>query len=166
MPPVSPCKIICQIPVAQKAARWYHAAVFFKRHSTGVLHRIAQCTRLAVAFCLFALTVLHGLTFCLCDPDPDGCGEHCHDCGTPPPPSETHLEHVCDHLILDGPPPGEPVPSAVKELNGLLLALAAMPPPACVPILPPTAPRCRTNRPPGIPAPQLIFIAHATQFLC
>jgi len=122
--------------------------------------------RLAVAFCLFALTVLQGLTFCLCAPDPDGCGGHCHDCGTPPAPSETHLEHLCNHLIFEGPPPGEPVPAAVKELNGLLLALAAMPPPACAPVAPQTAPRCHSDRPPGVPAPQLLFLARSTQFLC
>ncbi|HRR34220.1 MAG TPA: hypothetical protein P5026_08995 [Kiritimatiellia bacterium] len=140
--------------------------MFLQRHSDGILRWAAQGVRIAVAFCLFALTVLQGLTFCLCTPDADGDGGHCHDCGTPPTPSTTHLEHLCEHLALAGPPPGEPVPAAVKELSDLLLALAALPSCACVPVAPGDAIACHIERPPGVLAPQFLFLARSAQILC
>lgn len=44
---------------------------------------------LYVAFCLCGSAEL-----CFCDPDPDNCGEHCHDC-------EDHSEDECLHLAVD-----------------------------------------------------------------
>lgn len=140
--------------------------MFFRRHSDEMLRWAAHGVRLATACCLFALTVLQGLTFCLCAPDPDACGDRCHDCGTPPAPSATHVEHLCEHLALVDLPPGEPVPAAVRELAGLLLALASAPPAACVPVAPADAPARHIERPPGVLATQFLFLARSTQILC
>ena len=43
----------------------------------------------SVAFCLTG-----SARICLCDPDPDDCGEHCHDCSG-------HSEDECHHLTID-----------------------------------------------------------------
>lgn len=152
--------------VARRTAVCYHGDMFLKRHSAGMLRWAAQGVRLAAACCLFALTVLQGLTFCLCAPDPDACGESCHDCGTPPAPSDTHVEHLCEHLALADLPPGEPVPAAVRELADLLLALASATPVACVPVALPAQPARHSERPPGVLAPQFLFLARSTQILC
>ena len=44
---------------------------------------------LYVAFCLCG-----SVGICLCDADPDGCGEHCHDCGD-------HSSEECLHFSVD-----------------------------------------------------------------
>lgn len=44
---------------------------------------------LSVAFCLMG-----NIGICLCDPDPDDCGRHCHDCSSEP-------EDECRHLTID-----------------------------------------------------------------
>ena len=44
---------------------------------------------LSVAFCLNGAA-----NICFCDTDPDGCGEHCHDC------SEPETEDSCKHLSI------------------------------------------------------------------
>ena len=44
---------------------------------------------LYVAFC-----VCGSIKICLCDPDPDNCGEHCHDC-------TEHSEDECCHFSVD-----------------------------------------------------------------
>ena len=44
---------------------------------------------LSVAFCLNGTA-----NICFCDTDPDGCGEHCHDC------SEPETEDSCKHLTI------------------------------------------------------------------
>lgn len=43
----------------------------------------------SVAFCL-----LLNVGVCLCDPDPDDCGEHCHDCGGA-------SQDECSHISID-----------------------------------------------------------------
>ena len=50
-------------------------------------------TNLAAAFSV-ALCLRSAIEICLCDPDPDDCGEHCHDCGD-------HSEDKCLHLTVD-----------------------------------------------------------------
>ena len=44
---------------------------------------------LSVAFCLNGTA-----SICFCDTDPDGCGEHCHDCSDP------ETDDSCKHLTI------------------------------------------------------------------
>ena len=60
---------------------------------------------LYVTFC-----VCGSIEICLCDPDPDNCGEHCHDC-------DEHSKDECHHFSIDVddfmvPHAGATVPSA------------------------------------------------------
>lgn len=41
-----------------------------------------------------ALCVCGSIEICLCDPDPDNCGEHCHDC-------DEHSKDECRHFSID-----------------------------------------------------------------
>ena len=57
-----------------------------------------------------ALCVCGSIEICLCDPDPDNCGEHCHDC-------DEHSKDECHHFSIDVddfmvPHAGATVPSA------------------------------------------------------
>ena len=44
---------------------------------------------LSVSFCLAG-----SASICLCDTDPDDCGEHCHEC-------DSHSADECRHLTID-----------------------------------------------------------------
>ena len=44
--------------------------------------------------------VARGAELCHCDPDPDGCGHACHECGAAVPDGISHDEG-CRHLELD-----------------------------------------------------------------
>lgn len=54
------------------------------------------CIAAAKFAAMFSVTFCLGGAFeiCLCDPDPDNCGEHCHDCGE-------HSGDDCLHLTVD-----------------------------------------------------------------
>lgn len=53
----------------------------------------STATMIAASF-IVAFSLGGSLQICLCDPDPDNCGEHCHDCGD-------HSEDKCLHLTVD-----------------------------------------------------------------
>ncbi len=120
-------------------------------------------TRGLLVAVFFAASVLQGVTLCLCAPDPDACGEHCHDCGSAPDPQTAHWGHVCDHLTISQLAPSEKVtPVTIKA--------------PCAP-LPGIAPRAQTGvrltlrpraftHPPDILFPQFTFISRSTQMLC
>lgn len=44
--------------------------------------------------------VARGAELCFCEPDPDGCGHACHECGAVVPDGISHDEG-CHHLELD-----------------------------------------------------------------
>lgn len=140
--------------------------MFLRSISESHMRKAAAWMRLAVAFCLLALTLLQGLTFCLCVPDPDGCGAECHDCGSIPEPANTHMEHICDHLEIAVVPPGVAAPKPLNDnLADALVVIAAFQPPCAKP-QPPDAFSRFFGRPPDVPPPQLIFIARSAQILC
>ena len=68
---------------------------FGKRHSSAV--RVVAAFAAAVTG--FA-AVVRGAELCLCDPDPDGCGQPCHVCGAADPEGISQDEG-CHHLELD-----------------------------------------------------------------
>jgi hypothetical protein len=49
------------------------------------------CSTFAVLSLVFCVNGT--IRFCLCDSDPDDCGEHCHDCST-------ETEEECDHVTV------------------------------------------------------------------
>ena len=58
---------------------------------------------LYVTFCAYG-----SIEICFCDPDPDDCGEHCHDCSG-------HSDDECRHFAVDvddilAPQTGVPLP--------------------------------------------------------
>ena len=53
----------------------------------------STATMIAASF-IVAFSLGGSLQICLCDPDPDNCGEHCHDCGE-------HSGDDCLHLTVD-----------------------------------------------------------------
>ena len=125
--------------------------------------KIAAGARGLLAAALFSASVLQGLTLCLCAPDPDGCGEHCHDCGSAPEPQSGHLDHICDHLTISALAPSEkftgvtvkapcsPLPGFyLRTQTGISLTLRNKP----------------SARPPDILSPQITFISRSTQMLC
>ena len=72
--------------------------------SKGKRLKKALVTLLAAVICFAA--PLTARTLCLCDPDPDGCGRECHDCGGETAPTHTILQtgDPCTHLILHSQP--------------------------------------------------------------
>lgn len=116
-----------------------------------------------LAAALFSASVLQGLTLCLCAPDPDGCGERCHDCGSAPEPQSGHLDHVCEHLTISALAPSEKVTSATVKTP------AAPLPGFYLRTQPGFSLTLRTKpfaHPPDILSPQFTFIARSTQMLC
>ena len=47
-----------------------------------------------VATFALALCVNKPLQLCLCDDDPDDCGEHCHECAP-------ETDHDCNHIVIE-----------------------------------------------------------------
>jgi len=126
------------------------------------LQKIANGLRFSFAFIFFALTVLQGLTLCFCPPDPDACGEHCHDCGSVPEPQSPKIEHMCDHLTVAELPPGEETASGFDALLAGLFTWVLRQEPAAFSNAVFTYP----ERPPDVLYPHLTFIACSTQILC
>lgn len=58
------------------------------------LRKFGSAAFRAVAVLYVAFLLCGTVEICLCDPDPDNCGEHCHDC-------EDHSEDKCLHLTVD-----------------------------------------------------------------
>lgn len=143
---------------------WYDADMFrwVKRRRT--LAKAAAGLRLLFALFLFTVTGLQGLSLCFCQPDPDACGEHCHNCGESPDRQTEQVDHVCDHLMVAELPPGENVPTGLDELAAVLaLRLLA----ERVPFEPAASPRLSlSERPPDVLHPHLRFITRSTQILC
>lgn len=131
-----------------------------------MVRRFAAGVCLFLGCLLFGLTVLQGVTLCLCAPDPDGCGEHCHDCGSMPEPLSEHVDHVCDHLKVLTLQPAKITAAGMDDLLVVLFE-ALVAPPACLKPIAPVAPvLSRTARPPDVLHPQLGFLAYSTQILC
>ena len=58
------------------------------------LRELGNAAVRAVAVLYIAFCLCGSAGICLCDPDPDDCGEHCHDCGS-------HSEDECLHFTVD-----------------------------------------------------------------
>ncbi|HNX34279.1 MAG TPA: hypothetical protein PKM57_06605 [Kiritimatiellia bacterium] len=127
-----------------------------------MLENTAAGLRLFLAFFLFAVTGLQGLTLCLCAPDPDACGEH-HSCGCTPEPQSEHVDHACDHLTVADLPPCESGARGPGDLLAALVVLAMANAPHAV-----IAEDIVTyqERPPDVLQPHLYFLARSTQILC
>jgi hypothetical protein len=121
--------------------------------------------RLLTAFCLFTLTVLQGLTFCLCAPDPDTCGEQCHGCASLPEPDDTSIKHVCEHLDIAALPPGRAASNLLDELLAALFLVSGFrsPTPDFQTLTPDFF---LAGRPPDVPPSHLIYLARSAQILC
>jgi hypothetical protein len=75
------------------------------------LRKFGSAAFRAVAVLYVAFLLCGTVEICLCDPDPDNCGEHCHDC-------EDHSGHECSHLTVDvddilAPQTGVSIPAVV-----------------------------------------------------
>lgn len=144
----------------------YARDMSWKQQLKQMQQRTATLLRLATAFCLFALSVLQGLTFCLCRPDPDACGAECHDCTSLPDAHLSEYTHCCEHLALATLAPGRETPDGIHELLNALLLIREATRQGCQVVYPlPTVPFL-SERPPGVQYPQLTFIARSTQILC
>jgi len=137
--------------------------VFLIRKRKRLMEKAAAGLRLFLALFLFAVTGLQGLTLCLCAPDPDDCGDHCHSCGCTPEPQSGHIDHACDHLTVADLPPCE---SGARGLGELLAALVVLSM-AHVPLAVVDEDRAPVpERPPDVRQPHLYFLARSTQILC
>jgi hypothetical protein len=58
------------------------------------LRKLGSAAFRAAATFYAVLCLCLTVEMCLCDPDPDNCGEHCHDC-------DDHSENTCLHLSID-----------------------------------------------------------------
>jgi hypothetical protein len=58
------------------------------------LRKFGSAAFRAAAVLYVAFLLCGTVEICLCDPDPDNCGEHCHDC-------EDHAADECRHLTVD-----------------------------------------------------------------
>ena len=75
------------------------------------LRKLGKAAIRAVSVLYVALCLCWSAEICFCDPDPDNCGEHCHEC-------DGHTEDDCLHLSVDVddflvPQTGVPLPSAM-----------------------------------------------------
>ena len=125
---------------------------------------LAAVARSLLATVFFLASILQGVTLCLCAPDPDECGEHCHDCGTVPEPQTTHIDHVCEHLVISVLSPAEKDTFVPVKVSGVSLQKFALYTDQMW-----SGVRLSVNqfmRPPGVLSPQLIFISCSTQLLC
>ena len=119
--------------------------------------------RLFLALFLFAVTGLQGLTLCLCAPDPDDCGDHCHSCGCTPEPQSEHVDHACDHLTVADLPPCESGSRGLDDLIAALVVLTTVQAPLAVVT---EGIVTYQERPPDVRRPHLYFLARSTQILC
>ncbi len=135
---------------------------WIKRRRT--LAKAAAGLRLLCALFLFAATGLQGLSLCFCPPDPDACGEACHDCGNAPDPQAEHVGHVCDHLTVAELPPGEQTPTGLDRIVAVLaLRVLAVDKPL---VQDAALWLGGDGRPPDVLYPHLVFITRSTQILC
>lgn len=58
------------------------------------LRKLGNAAVRAAAVLYVALCLCGSVGICLCDPDPDGCGERCHDC-------DGHSDDECLHFTVD-----------------------------------------------------------------
>ena len=58
------------------------------------IRRVTSCAANFMAVVLAAIFLAGPVSFCLCDEDPDNCGEACHDC------SES-TDEDCEHTTID-----------------------------------------------------------------
>jgi len=124
----------------------------------------AAFARGLLAAAVFLASALQGVTLCLCAPDPDGCGEHCHDCGSAAEPQTSIVGHVCEHLTVSALQPADKVTAATAKSSGAPLQTPS-------PHGPQTGAKATLGfngraRPPGVLSPQFTFIAHSAQMLC
>lgn len=70
-----------------------------------------------------ALCVNGTIQLCLCDPDPDGCGDHCHEC-TP------EAADVCEHITIEIDAPSVTRTDVDIPETFNVPAIAALPAPA------------------------------------
>lgn len=136
--------------------------MFLRRKRKRLLEKAAAGLRLFMALFLFAVTGLQGLTFCLCAPDPDACGEH-HSCGCTPEPQSEHVDHACDHLTVADLPPSE---SGARGFDDLIAAWVVLTPAPAPFAVVDDAPAPVPERPPDVRRPHLYFLARSTQILC
>jgi hypothetical protein len=139
--------------------------MFFEGICGSSMRKATVGVRVLTAFCLFALTVLQGLTLCLCAPDPNACDGSCQACGAGSEPSHTHIKYVCDHLEIAAPSPGVAAPNPLDELLSVLALAVGVRVPAFEPRLY-AEPVFLLEHPPDVRPLQLIFIARSAQILC
>ena len=75
------------------------------------LRKLGSAAFRAAGALYVAFSLCGAFEICLCDPDPDNCGEHCHDC-------EDHSGDECLHLTVDAgdilaPQTGVSIPAVV-----------------------------------------------------
>lgn len=58
------------------------------------IRRVTSCAANFMAVLLAAIFLAGPVSFCLCDEDPDNCGEACHDCSEP-------IDEDCEHTTID-----------------------------------------------------------------
>lgn len=116
---------------------------------------------LTVAFCIFALSALQGVTLCLCNMVQHDADHHecCHDGES----GDLVLRHDCDHLSFDSLQPGEKMTYDLTEFTSGTTVFFTSQLQFCE-----SAPMVNTGgyHPPGVLATQLLFVALSTQLRC
>ena len=136
------------------------------RKSAGIAGWALQGARLWLALALFFMTILQGMTFCLCQSELEGCGEHGHDCGSVPEPDGPHLDHRCEHLTISELALEKAARTASLKMTDFLCAEFLAPLCPCVINATVLIKRLRIARPPEALFPQLQAITRSTQLLC
>jgi len=85
----------------------------------GVISRVYS----VVALFVLAATMLQGLSFCVCDMQPQSCGDHCEESHSHPCHSNDSndaaatIGHSCIHLEFDALPPISLVNKTIPEIS-------------------------------------------------
>ena len=156
---------LSDFPLPPLCGLCYGTGMFSGLHRLNRLRKVMAGLRVLTASGLFALTVFQGMTLCMCPPDPDTCGDACHECGSIPEPAGTHIEHVCEHLDINALTPGLPPSNPLDELLVTLFMAADFRSPM-FDLRSPDLALHICGCPPDIQPAHLIYIARSVQILC
>ena len=140
--------------------------MFLGMHKHGRLHKAMIAMRMLTAFCVFVLTILQGMTLCLCPSVQEDCDNPAHECaGMCGNDSSTFAGHNCEHIDIAELPPVRTVPNPLDELLVTLLVVADFRNPV-FDLKTPDLLSHVYEHPPNVQPAHLIYIARSVQILC
>ena len=132
----------------------YNVGMRFGKRQNPVVRVVAAFAAAVIGFA----AVARGAELCLCDPDPDGCGHACHECGAAVPDGISHDEG-CHHLEFGAT---DLTVADTSVALPVLMAASVLPP---LPIAWPVPRKALVPDAAGPPGPPL-YLSHRFCVLC